>query len=182
LTSILDVKLEDPHGPVAGAAHKEEDLGIVFVRGAGGVNLHPKPMMPPVTVRQAIGHLQMAGQALVTRRRQELIDAWHKCPPGKSLRKAVPNVSSFESVKLDSDRPSTTQTNHFNWHYAAPRYLMLEKMALIGSFDPNFHWPVKQGHCKKQIGNNVPPRFMRALARHIRERVLSRISKAGQAA
>jgi len=136
----------------------------------------------PVTVRQAIGHRIRPEHEGSSGRRQQLVDAWRKCPPGKSLRKTVPNVSSFESVRLDPDRPSTTQTAHFNWHYAAPRYLILEEMALIGSFDPNFRWPVKQGHCKKQIGNSVPPLFMRAIARHIRESVLASIPKTGKAA
>jgi DNA (cytosine-5)-methyltransferase 1 len=115
-------------------------------------------------------------------RRQELVDAWRKCPPGKSLRKTVPNVSSFESVRLDPDKPSTTQTNQFNWHYAAPRYLTLEETALIGSFNPGFRWPAKQGHCKRQIGNSVPPLFMRAIARHIRAEILKPTSRNEKAA
>lgn len=134
-----------------------------------GVNLHPPPFTEPVTVLQAIGHLHVPGPAN-DRRRNSLIKAWHKCPPGKSLRKTVPNVSSFESVKLHPDRPSTTQTaNHFNWHYAVPRYLTVEEMALIGGFPSCFRWPAGQERCKRQIGNSVAPLFMRAIAWHIRE-------------
>ena len=135
------------------------------------MNLHPPPFARPVTVRQAIGHLHASGP-IDDRRRKELIDAWHKCPPGKSLRKAVPNVSSFESARLHPDRPSTTQTaNHFNWHYAVPRYLSVEEMALIGGFPSGFRWPTGQERGKRQIGNSVPPLFMRAIARHIREEI-----------
>ena len=146
------------------------------------MNLHPQPWTEPVTARQAIGHLEASIQSRMGRRRQALIDAWHKCPPGKSLRKTVPNVSSFESVRLDRDKPSTTQTNHSNWHYAAPRYLTLEETALIGSFNPGFRWPAKQGHCKRQIGNSVPPPFMSAIARHIRAEILEPISRREKAA
>jgi DNA (cytosine-5)-methyltransferase 1 len=147
------------------------------------MNLHPQPLTRPVTVRQAIGYLDRLGQMGGRRRRQELIDAWNKCPPGKSLRKGVPNVSSFESAKLHPGRPSTSQTaNHFHWHYATPRSLTIEEMALIGSFDPDFLWPAKQEQCKRQIGNSVPPLFMRAIARHIREKILAVISKMDRAA
>jgi site-specific DNA-cytosine methylase len=132
------------------------------------LNLHPQPFARPVTVRQAIGHLHVSG-LIDDRRRKELIDAWHKCPPGTSLRKAVPNVSSFESVRLHPDRPSTTQTaNHFNWHYAVPRYLSVREVALIGSFPSSFRWPAGQERCKRQIGNSMPPLFMSAIARYIR--------------
>ena len=135
------------------------------------MNLHPSPQTKPVTVRQAIGHVQT--QELPGYRRKELIDAWHKCPPGKSLRKAVPTVSSFESVRLHPDRPSTTQTaNHFNWHFASPRYLTISEMALIGSFPAGFCWPQAPGFCKRQIGNSVPPLLMRAIAGHMARTVL----------
>jgi DNA (cytosine-5)-methyltransferase 1 len=136
------------------------------------VILYPLPQSLPVTVRQAIGHLQIQDLSTCHHRKQ-LIDAWNRCPPGKSLRKAVPTVSSFESVRLHPDKPSTTQTaNHFNWHYAAPRYLTIDEMALIGSFPVRFSWPQAPGYSKNQIGNSVPPLFMRAIARHIRLVVL----------
>jgi site-specific DNA-cytosine methylase len=134
-----------------------------------GMNPYPPPYVRPVTVREAIGHLNASGRT-DEQRRKELIDAWHKCPPGRSLRKMVPNVSSFGSVRLHPDRPSTTQTaNHFNWHYAAPRYLSVEETALIGGFPSRFRWPARQERCKRQIGNSVPPPFMRAIAQRIRE-------------
>jgi len=105
------------------------------------LSLHPQPFTRPVTVRQAIGHLHVQGPN-GGYRRKKLIDAWHKCPPGKSLRKTVPNVSSFESVKLDPDRSG-------------------------------FRWPTGQERCKRQIGNSVPPPFMREIARRIREETLA---------
>lgn len=146
------------------------------------MNPHPPPLIEPVTVRQAIGHLYFPEQPAI-RRRRELIDAWHKCPPGKSLRKAVPNVSSFESVKLNADRPSTTQTaNHFNWHYAVPRYITVKEMALIGCFAPDFRWPAQQERTKRQVGNSVPPLFMRAIARHIRFVLLPAVRRKDAAA
>ena len=122
----------------------------------------------PVTVRQAIGHLA-AGPREDSEHRPELIEAWRRCPPGRSLRKVVPNVSSFQSVRLDPDRPSTTQTSaHFNWHYEHARYLKISGLALIGSFPRAFTWPCSRETAKIQIGNSVPPLFMRAIARHIR--------------
>jgi hypothetical protein len=35
-----------------------------------------------------------AGQMAGSQRRQELIDAWHRCPPGKSMRITVPEILS----------------------------------------------------------------------------------------
>jgi site-specific DNA-cytosine methylase len=50
-------------------------------------------------------------------------------------------------------------------------------MALIGSFSPGFRWSAKLGHGKRQIGNSMPPLFMRTIARHIRAEILELISR-----
>jgi site-specific DNA-cytosine methylase len=137
------------------------------------MNLHPQPQRAPVTVRQAIGHLASPGTD-GRRHRQSLINAWNICPPGKSLRKTVRTVSSFQSVRLHPDRPSTTQTSaHFNWHYDSPRYLTTAEMALIGSFPDSFRWPQRRELCKRLLGNSVPPLFMRAIALSIRREILA---------
>lgn len=139
------------------------------------MNLHPDPTITPVTMRQAIAHLacrQPDGREY----KRELIETWRRCPPGKSLRKIVPTVSSFESVRLDPDKPSTTQTRtHFNWHYEFPRYLTIREMALIGSFSDAWRWPSSREISKKLIGNSVPPLFMRSIALHIRKFSLDNI-------
>jgi site-specific DNA-cytosine methylase len=86
----------------------------------------------------------------------------------------VRTVSSFQSVRLDPDRPSTTQTSaHFNWHYASARYLTTAEMALIGGFPGAFRWPESQEACKRLLGNSVPPLFMRAIALSVQREILA---------
>ena len=139
---------------------------------------HPMPQSSPVTVRQSISHLT-SWSPDEREHKRELIEAWRQCPPGKSLRKIVPTVSSFESVRLDPDRPSTTQTAaHYNWHYDFPRYLTTREMALIASFPGAWRWPSSREISKRLMGNSVPPLFMRAIAMHVRLELLAGRSEA----
>jgi DNA (cytosine-5)-methyltransferase 1 len=134
---------------------------------------HPRARQKPVTARQAIGHLP-AGEP--GDHEPQVLAAWRACKPGQALRKAVKYVGSFNSSRLDPNRPSTTQVKtHLNWHYAVPRQLTTLEAALVQSFPPGFRWAGTKGQVKEAIGNSVPPLFMRAVALHIREEILARV-------
>ena len=131
---------------------------------------HPKPQTKPITVRQAIGHLPVGVSG---KHEPQVIDAWYKSLPGKSLRKTNRFVGSFQSVRLDPNRPSNTQIkSHLNWHYAVPRQLTIQEAGILQGFPDNFIWRGTKSEAKERIGNSVPPNFMKAIAEHIRDNIL----------
>ena len=137
---------------------------------------HPRGQTHPKTVRQAIGHLPTG---IAGNHEPQVIAAWHKSKPGQSLRKAVPDVGSFTSSRLDPNRPSMTQTKaHRHWHYSVPRQLTDLEGAIIGGFPEDYKWIGAKAKVQQRIGNSVPPRFMQAIAEHIRDNILQEVTNA----
>lgn len=127
---------------------------------------HPKPNAKVQTVRQAIGHLPIG---VPGQHKDEILQAWHRSKGNQSLRKVDRFVGSFQSVRLDADSPSVTQIrSHLNWHYSTPRQLTIQEAGLIHSFYERFKWVGIKTANKEQIGNSVPPNFMRAIAECIK--------------
>jgi DNA (cytosine-5)-methyltransferase 1 len=139
-----------------------EDLGVQPT--------FPAPEPGVVTVRQAIGHLPPGEPGAHS---AQVINAWYRCKPGQSLRKAVRFVGSHQSVRLDPDRPSYTQVRaHLHWRYDVPRQLTIPEAALLMSFPPDFTWLGTKSEAKERIGNAVAPLFMQALALEVRKSIL----------
>jgi DNA (cytosine-5)-methyltransferase 1 len=148
-----------------------ERVIIIGVRNDLGIEpSHPKPMSKPITVKEAIGDLPLG---LPEKHEQRVIEAWYKSKPGQSLRKAVRYVGSFQSVRLDPDKPSSTQIkSHLNWHWLVPRYLTIQEAGILQGFPFNYKWTGTRDQCKERIGNSVPPLFMKAIAEHIKSNIL----------
>ena len=153
-----------------------ERVIVIGVRRDLGVSpSHPKPQTKPLTTRSAIGHLP-AGKP--GNHSSNVIKAWYKARPNQSLRKACRYVGSFQSVRLDPNRPSPTQIRaHLNWHYSTPRQLTIQEAAIIQSFPEDFVFVGTKASVKAYIGNSVPPNMMRAIATHIRDMILDPIAK-----
>lgn len=144
-----------------------EDLGIE--------PSYPAPQGRPITVREAIGHLPLGEPE---NHSPQIIEAWHASKPGQSLRKARRYVGSFQSVRLDPNKPSNTLIKaHLHWHYTVPRQLSTTETALLASFPESYKWAGKRAEIKERIGNAVMPKFMQAIATHIRENILSQVAQ-----
>jgi len=125
----------------------------------------PKAETRPVTVRQAIGYLPVGKQG---NHEPQVLRAWELSKPGKSLLETCRYVGSFQSVRLDPNKPSMTQIKaHLNWHYAVARQLTALEAGLIGSFPQSFQWIGGKADYKKRIGNSVSPLMMRLIAKNI---------------
>ena len=123
----------------------------------------PKGQTRLISVREAIGHLPV-GEA--GKHQKQVLDAWIKCKPGLSLREIDMHVGSYQSVRLNPKKPSRVQiAMHRNWHWLKPRLLTILETGIIGSFPEQFKFG-KGGFA--QIGNSVPPLFMRAIASHVK--------------
>jgi DNA (cytosine-5)-methyltransferase 1 len=149
-----------------------ERMIFVGVRDDLGIEpSHPRGRVRPIAVRDAIGHLPIGDTG---NHSPQVINAWVKSRPGKSLGETCRFVGSFQSVRLDPDRPSPTQIKvHLNWHYLVARQLTISEAALIASFPELFRWSGNKAQNKERIGNSVPPLFMRAIAEHIRRTILA---------
>jgi DNA (cytosine-5)-methyltransferase 1 len=133
---------------------------------------HPKPQTIPKTVREAIGHLPVGAAGY---HQPQIIKAWHNSKPGQSLRKADRFVGSFQSARLDPDKPSSTQIRaHLNWHYLIPRHLTIQEAGIIQSFPEDYGWIGGTGEACARIGNSVPPLMMKAIAEHVRDNILDK--------
>lgn len=139
---------------------------VIFIGLREGSPTHPQAEARLWSVRQAIGHLP---PGVPGTKKPQLLYAWSRSRPGQSLRKAVHYVGSFQSVRLNPNKPSTTQIKStVNWHYAVPRSLTHTEAAILNSFPTQFVFAGSKAERQERIGNSVPPLFMRAIAGHVR--------------
>ncbi len=139
-----------------------DDLGVLpsFLNGES----------KPITVKQAIDHLPASYQGDHS---PQVIQAWRNSNPGVSLRKTCSFVGSFQSIRLNPNKPSSTQIkSHYNWHYKIARQLSIKESQILQSFPESFCFAGSRGDCKERIGNSVPPLFMRAIASHVKTLIM----------
>lgn len=130
----------------------------------------PLPTYQPPTVSDAIKHLPKGTEG---KHEQQVLEAWRLSRPGASLRQTCRFVGSFQSIRLNPDRPSSTQIKaHLNWHYDIARQLTVTEAGIIQSFPEAFQFIGTKANGKERIGNSVPPLFIKAIAEHIRTEIL----------
>jgi len=120
---------------------------------------HPRAESSPVTVRDAISEAAQIGTA----------------PPHKDWVRSGRDVrQTMVSASNPSPTIVKTMPNKGVGFYVDASGVISEysvsQLALLGSFPPLFRWCGTKA--PERIGNSVPPLFMRAIARHLRERVL----------
>lgn len=135
----------------------------------------PAPNLQIITTKQAIGDLPFGQPG---KHQPQVIEAWYGSRPGQSLRKACRYVGSFQSCRIDPNDVSPTLIKaHRHWHYAVPRQLNDLELKRICSFPDDFKFPGKQdgksGNLVGQrLGNAVMPKFMSAIASHVKATLL----------
>lgn len=121
----------------------------------------PKAQGRPVTVREAIGHLPVGEPERHAAHMRQQWETW------------AHHIGSYYSIRLDPDKPAPTITRApLMWRYDCFRRITLEEAALLGSFPAGYRWHGKPVDVHQRIGNCVPPRFMQAIAEHIRDHIL----------
>lgn len=87
-------------------------------------------------------------------------------------------VGSHQSVRLEAGKASPTQIGaHRNWHPGEARQLTDRECARLQSFPDGFRFAGGRRSIQRQIGNSVPPLFMKAIAEHIRQEILGLTSQ-----
>jgi DNA (cytosine-5)-methyltransferase 1 len=95
----------------------------------------------------------------------------------------------FNAVKFDPSKPARTiRRNDGNlgmsgaMHWCEPRRFSLPEFKRFSSFPQKFMFAGEFQEGIRQIGNSVPPLFMKGIARHIRENLLGKIADEKQRA
>lgn len=107
---------------------------------------------------------------------------WSRVPLGGNASDVI-GKGYNSCVKPDPYKPSPTlpktQTGRgfaTIAHPYEPRALTIEEAKIIGSYPGEFRLIGSYSEQWARIGNSVPPLFMRALAEHIREQILSKLT------
>jgi DNA (cytosine-5)-methyltransferase 1 len=112
---------------------------------------------------------------------------WDKVRIGSSESRIT--GQGFNAVKFDPRRPARTVRRndgnlgmHGAMHWSECRRFSLPEFKRFGSFPDSFAFPGKFEEGIRQIGNCVPPLFMRAIACHIGQKVMASIASSERAA
>jgi|SRR5581483_1569338 len=163
-----------------GVPQSRERMILVGVRA----DLDVAPSVPraesyPPTVRQAL-----AGVVIDEQERAWLLAAgqkyaayahWARIPLGRRLADVPGFTAGFNARKYHPDRPAPTVvrndgnlTMHGAMHWAERRRFTVAEFKRLASFPDPFQFAGEWSAAVHQIGNSVPPLFMRALAGHLR--------------
>lgn len=107
------------------------------------------------------------------------LEVWKRCQPGDALDRYHPKGFWFNGKKLHPDRPSLTIDKMvlpsgggglFHWQH--PRCMNIAELKRLSTFPDDFQFIGKFREQWARIGNAVMPKFMEAIASHIRKTVL----------
>ena len=156
-----------------GVPQSRERMIFVGVRDDLGVEAsHPSGWSEPVSCANAIGHLELNGPGPSTHHKPHIREQWatgynpRTGPAGLRVVRASAYVGSFNSCRLERNRPAPTFVkSHNHWHYNVFREVTKTEAAMLTSFGASFRW---LDRWTERIGNSVPPLLMRSIARHVR--------------
>jgi DNA (cytosine-5)-methyltransferase 1 len=144
---------------------------------------HPTAETVPVTVQEAI--TGVVDNDFTTPRSYSQWSS--RLLPGQSVQDIHPKGFGFNMRKAAWNKPSFTITKTHTpavgiLHPAEDRFFSISELKRLGSFPDQFvfselgaNTPFMVRQVKwSRIGNSVPPLFMRAIARHIRQEILER--------
>jgi DNA (cytosine-5)-methyltransferase 1 len=149
-----------------------ERVIIIGVRKDLGIEpSHPKPQTRPITCKMSIGDLENEPVDLPFNPETKIARVMRTLKHGNS------DPAHQSHVKIPMHKPCPTLLKDFLgymhfWHYSQFRPLLLAEWKRLGSFPDDFRFTDKKEGCQR-IGNSVPPNLMRAIAEHVRDKLLT---------
>lgn len=151
-----------------------ERMIFIGVRNDLGVMpSHPAAENQPISFGNAVIKIEDAKEnpACVSALKEK---RWLETRPGKNHHKR------FSLVRLSFDKPSPTLQKSSSgtaghMHPSIPRHLNGAELRRIGSFPDEYKFFGNSDNVLNRIGNSVPPLFMEAIARHIRQEILDKV-------
>lgn len=144
---------------------------------------HPKAQTRPIVARDALAGVVIDPEEremlLAAGQRYVVYQEWPWIPLGKKKIDLPGHTSGFNACKWHPNRVGRTVTKtdghlsmHGSMHWAEQRRFTLAEFKRFSSFPEAFQFVGGWGPSVERIGNSVPPLFMRAIAGHLRERIL----------
>ena len=146
------------------------------------MEFHPDPVSSPIACGASLGGCRTSDAEI-----SALLDAgkkyrsfkyWDRVRVGSSESRIT--GQGFNAVKFDPGKPARTIRRndgnlgmHGAMHWSAKRRFSLPEFKRFGSFPDGFGFAGGFEEGIRQIGNCMPPLFMKALAVHIRKRLIS---------
>lgn len=177
-----------------GVPQSRERMIFIGVRDDLGIEpSHPKPQTTPITLREAIGDLP---PYQVPQIGHVWVDEAGKTQTWRKAVRAEPGQKyAGHARRLRWDRPAGTLTTsglaaqgamrpylrNSNCHPQQTRTLSMREYARLSTFPDWFKFPGEWWQGIHRIGNSVPPRFMQAIAQHVRDEILARIEAGSRA-
>jgi len=107
------------------------------------------------------------------------LEIWTKCRPGETFDRYHPKGYWFNGRKINPYKPCPTVEKTVIpggggglFHWAYPRSLNIAELKRLSSFPDDFKLIGRFREQWARIGNAVMPKFMEAIAKHIKETVL----------
>lgn len=148
-----------------------ERVIIIGVRNDLGIEpSHPKPQGRPITVREAFQGITDSGDApRLTVRYQQY---WQQAGQGGTVGKqdCVTRLN-LDSVALTLQK---VEGNGAPYHPTECRAISTLERCRLASFPDSFKFTDRKA-ATERIGNSVPPLFMKAIAGHVKENILSKV-------
>ncbi len=161
-----------------GVPQVRERVIFIGVRADLGVEpSHPAAQTRSITVREAWAGVPEEPAPPISAHMARFI---HLVPVGKAGDYAF-RGRYFSTRRLAWDRPAPTVTKSAYGsmsgliHPQGDRLITLAEMKRIQSFPDAYIFVGGYRHAVQRIGNSVPPRFMQAIAEHVRDQILARI-------
>jgi DNA (cytosine-5)-methyltransferase 1 len=145
------------------------------------VELHPSALTLPISCGDSLAGCSTPPEQLEQLReaskKYRAYRCWNKIRVGSSEMPIT--GQGFNAVKFDPKKPARTiRRNDGNlgmsgaMHWMENRRFSLPEFKRFSSFPDDFMFAGEFQEGIRQIGNCVPPLFMKAIARHIRENFL----------
>jgi DNA (cytosine-5)-methyltransferase 1 len=176
------VKAEVMNAMYYDVPQSRERVIFIGVRNDLGIEpSHPKPQSRPKGFESFDDGNRLTGIDL---------ERWKIIPQGGNYldlpKKLINGKAKFSNFhrKLKVNCPSFTiqKEPHFSsgsfYHWDTPRHISEIELKRIGSFPDNYRFVGNYNAIHNRIGNSVPPNLMKAIALHIREKILT-VEKVG---
>ena len=145
------------------------------------MELHPGPLTEPVAAGTSLNGCStpdiQIGALIEAGRKYRSFKYWDKVRTGSSESHIT--GQGFNAVKFDPRKPARTVRRndgnlgmHGAMHWSERRRFSLPEFKRFGSFPDAFEFAGEFNEGIRQIGNSVPPLFMKAIAELIRRNVL----------
>ena len=141
------------------------------------MGLHPSPLTLPISAGESLAGCATPPEQLAALfeagRKYRSFKYWDKVRVGSAESRIT--GQGFNAVKFDPRKPARTIRRndgnlgmHGAMHWSECRRFSLPEFKRFASFPDEFAFAEAFEEGIRQVGNCVPPLFMRAIARHIR--------------